>query len=546
MKSETNHQPLLWLVFAIFRHLRLAACYNLLLVALISPFFTSTLWAQSPEDMVKKDYPKLYNDFKSEVGSQKARYVFAIDISNSMKPYEAAVKANLQNFVNALPDGDFVTIIQMASMQETRSIVENQPVNASTRRLILSYISGLNFNKVGSDGFTMTSKIIESMNQTGSSDDMKYVFMFTDFEYWTKENQFNKNAVQWASQGKKIKGKDGFLKVYGLELFQNGGANIRKDAVYKDELQQIFGKVEYVGGDNSSFLNTWFINTKANILNDRLQYVLKRKTEKENAALILKASGLGNDLSVSLKEEKMSAVYTTAELDAASLAEVQKTSEKRPLIGAYTPTPTTLTVKAKLRSPKYKNEQKSTANNEYNEADKLLDPLFAEYKIEVYEGKPYLPWYIGWPLVAVLGFWILSILNMIFIKKVTRTWSVRGTIKENNGTTTPIKSATPTNPTSFTIGRSNAKANFHVNIDGVGFCFKFESRKNISCLPLPGLKSGYYISNVGTGNAELEDAFKKKTALGNNNFKFLSKPGAFKPVTLKIKEGNKEFEFKIQ
>jgi len=520
--------------------------YLIFKITLLLTFISGFLLAQSPEELVKKDYPKLYNDFKTEVGSQKARYVFAIDISNSMKPYETAVKANLQNFVKALPDGDFVTIIQMASMQETRSIVENQPVNASTRKLILSYITGLSFNKVGSDGFTMTSKIIEAMNQTGSSDDMKYVFMFTDFEYWTKENQFNKNAVQWSSLGKKLKGKDGFLKVYGLELFQNGGAGIRKDAVYKEDLKQIFGNVEYVSGNNSSFLNTWFNNTKANILSDRLQYVLKRKTDKQNASLILKASGLGQDLAISIKEDNMSSVYSTAELESSAITETQKTSEKRPLIGSYSPKPITINVKAKLRSPKYKNEQKSTPTTEYNEVDKLLEPQFADYKIEVYEGKPYLQWYIGWPLVLVLGFWILSVLYMLLIKKVTRTWSVRGTIKENNGATTPIKGTTPINPTSFCIGRSNAKGNFDVNIDSVGFCFKIESRKNISCIPLPGMKSGYYIANVGTGNAELEDAFKKKTALGNNNFKFLSKPGAFTPVTLKIKEGIKEFEIKIQ
>ena len=145
------------------------------------------LFAQNPEELVKRDYPKLYTNFKTEVGGQKARYVFAIDISNSMKPYELAVKTSLQNFINALPDGDFVSIVQMASSLETRSILENQPVNSSTRNLILSYINGLNFNKVGSDGYTMTTQIIEKLNQTGSSDDMKYVFMFTDFEYWTKE-----------------------------------------------------------------------------------------------------------------------------------------------------------------------------------------------------------------------------------------------------------------------------------------------------------------------------------------------------------------------
>jgi hypothetical protein len=502
------------------------------------------LFAQVAEEMVKRDYPKLYREYKAEVGAQKARYVFAIDISNSMKPYEATVKTNIQNFINALPDGDFVSIIQMASTQETRVVVENQPVNPSTRSLLLSYLNGLSFNKVGSDGYTMTSNIIEVINQTGSSDDMKYVFMFTDFEFWTKEHQFNKNAVNWTSLAKKVKG--GFLKVYGLELFQNGGSNIRREAVYKDKLEQIFGKVEYVGGSNSTFLNTWFNNTKANIYNDRLRYVLQRKTEKENAKLILKASGMGENLVVGLTENTISSVYTVAELDATSLSEVQKKSKNRPLIGSFSPRPITITVNAKLRAPEYRNEEKSTPSTEYNEVDRLLNPQFEEYKIEVYGGKPYLPWYIGWPLVVVLGFWVISILYMLFVKKVTRSWSVRGTIKENNGATTPIKGATPINPTSFCIGRSIAKGNFDVNIDGVGFCFKIESRKNISCLPLPGLKSGYYIANVGTGNAELIDAFKKTTALGINNFKYLSKPGAFTPVTLKIREGNKEFEIKIQ
>jgi hypothetical protein len=450
--------------------------------------------AQNPEELVKKDFPKLYNDFKSEVGSQKARYVFAIDISNSMKPYEAAVKANLQNFINALPDGDIISIIQMASMQETRSIVENQPVNASTRKLILSYITGLSFNKVGSDGFTMTSKIIEAMNQTGSSDDMKYVFMFTDFEYWTKENQFNKNAVQWSTIGKKLKGKDGFLKVYGLELFQNGGANIRKDAVYKEELKQIFGKVEYVSGDNSAFLNTWFNNTKANILTDRLQYVLNRKTVKQNATLILKASGLGKDLVIALKEDNMSSVYSTAELESSSLAEIQKTSEKRPWIGSYSPKPVLINIKAKLRSPKYKNEQKSIPTNEYNEVDKLLDPQFEEYEIEVYEGDPYLPWYIGWPLVVLLVFWIGSIIFHLITFRSKRNWYIKAIFEKEKRNDWAWEHEVEADPVyekdTFTISENSSDC----PIPGINSTFEISYKRNVFCIPfLRNMKRGYYL-----------------------------------------------------
>jgi hypothetical protein len=511
-------------------------------LSLLLIFVASFVFSQTPKEKVMKDFPTLYNNFQREVEKQKSRYVFAIDISNSMKTYESSVKMNLKSFINELPDGDFISLIQMASTQNTKAILANQPLNGATRSLINTYIDGLKFDQSGSDGYTMTEKIIQSLNQTGSSEDMKYVFMFTDFEYWTKENQFDKNKANWKSLGTKLKDKSNRLKVFGLELFQSN----RSSSIYKSELKDILGKLEEISVSNTAFLNTWFSNMKADILCDRLRYVLDHKTSQENAKLILSASGLGKDLSIIMKSQKMSSVYTTAEIEAESLVEVKKVSESRPWIGSYEPKPVILIVKARLRSPKYLNDKKSTPSEPYNEVDNLLDPQFEEYKIEVYEGKPYLAWYIGWPLLAFLVFWILSILYMLFIKKVTRTWSVSGMIKDREGISTPIKRSQPINPTTFCIGRLNAKGNFDVNIDGVGFCFKIESRKNISCLPLPGLKSGYYIANIGTGNAELIDAYKKITALGNNNFKFLSKPGAFTPVTLKIREGSKEFEIKIQ
>ena len=60
--------------------------------------FTSN--AQSPAELVKKDFPKLYSKYGYSLVQQKARYVFAIDISNSMKPYESAVKTNIKNFIS--------------------------------------------------------------------------------------------------------------------------------------------------------------------------------------------------------------------------------------------------------------------------------------------------------------------------------------------------------------------------------------------------------------------------------------------------------------
>lgn len=495
-----------------------------------------TINAQSPEKEVKRDFPKLYAKYGNSLKQQKARYVFAIDISNSMKSYETSVKTNIKNFISALPEGDFVTIIQKCGTQETDFIFSNQPVNSSTKNTIFSYIDAIKFDKTGSDGFKMTDKIIEALNQTGSSDDMKYVFMFTDFEYWTKKNQFNKNVENWKLLKTKFEQtqKGNFVTVTGLRLAISQG--VKASAIYETELNDIFGKVEILPSPNPVFLATWFNNTKANILRDRLTYVIGKLTKKEKQTITLSTKSINGKPTIVLANNS---IFQKATLTDASQKEVNEIYNSRPLIGYFTSKPVILNVQATLSSPDYNSDKG-------NEVEKITSLSISKHTIDVYQGPGYLPWYIGWPLLVLVTFWILNVLYMLFIKKVTRTWSVRGTIKENDGATTPIRGVTPIYPTSFCIGRSIANQNLDVNIDGVGFCFKIDSRKNIFCLPLPSMKSGYYIANIGTGNAELIDAFKKTTALGNNNFKFLSKPGAFTPITLKIKEGNKEFEIKIQ
>ena len=49
--------------------------YSIKIIALlIFCFAVLTSKAQNPEELVKKDYPKLYNDFKKVLGGQNANY----------------------------------------------------------------------------------------------------------------------------------------------------------------------------------------------------------------------------------------------------------------------------------------------------------------------------------------------------------------------------------------------------------------------------------------------------------------------------------------
>ena len=531
--------------------------YSINIIALLIFCFTVFISkAQNPEDVVKKDYSRLYKDFKIQLGKQKAHYIIAIDVSSSMKSMEASVKANLKNFIAALPNGDKITLIQMASRSETQvvNLTEYTDIDNTTRTDISKYIEGLKYKKNnesgdGSDGFTMTELILKALNASGSSNDMKYVFVFSDLEFYDKNshtgsNGYNKNAMPWKSlEGKLKKDEEKYIQVYGLVIKKP----THLEAVYKSDLQRIFPNYNEVNcPDNSSILNKWFNLKKAEILNERLKKCLKNETERQNASLILKSSGIGKDMVVELKDPKMSSVYSTAELDPLSLAAVQEISKKHPWIGPFTPTPDIITVKAKLLAPKYVNSDhpNHTPSNPYNEVERLLQPQFAEYKIEVYQGPGYLPWYVGWPLLAFLLFWAICILYTLFLQKVTRIWSISISSKDRNGAIVSNNvTKSFTNPSALTIGKSTSTKN-HFNIDGVSFCINIESRKNILCLPFPNKKSGYYIAKTTGGTAELSLS-NKKVALGNNQFIFLYKAGNFRPLTLTINETNQTFLIKL-
>ena len=461
-------------------------------------FFISilTINAQSPEERVMQDYPKLYNDFKSEVGAQKAHYIISIDISSSMKSMEASVKNNLKNFVSALPDGDKITLIQMADKAETKivNLTDYTEINSSTRSGIISYIANLKFKKDretgdGSDGFTMTKLITDGLKKPGSSADMKYVFIFSDFEYWSSKNKYNKNAESWASLKSKLV-NESRAKVFGLIIKEPA----KVGAVYESELKDIFTDFSKVScPDDPAILNQWFNTKKSEILYDRLAEYLTKKIENQKDSLILKASGLGKELSITPKSPDLSVVFTEAELDATSLTEVHKTSESRPLIGSFSPKPRIITVKAKLRAPKYTNPKHPahTPSDPYNEVDKLLDPQFAEYKVEVYEGKPFLPWYIGWPLVAFLLFWLICILYTI-LKERRVEWNIRVKgVNENQEEISFSKNILKEDyKKGFNLGNS---VNGDYKVPNVQWLFRIETRKNVLCLPWKMKDAGHFI-----------------------------------------------------
>lgn len=230
---------------------------------------------------MQKDYPGLMALYGDRISEQKAHYIFVVDVSSSMLPYEETVKGNFLKFLNAVPDGDQVTLIKMSDESHTGfvGLLKCTPLDPSTRASIREVVTtNLRFNRNGSsedgsDGFTMAKCVIDAINVVGSND-LTFVYMLTDFEYWTHKYRYEKGREDWASLESRLpKAKISGMCKYGIEL--NTGNNLRQEAIFKDELDRIFGKVEYQAVGSASLLSNWFSHVATGVMSVKLNSLLK-------------------------------------------------------------------------------------------------------------------------------------------------------------------------------------------------------------------------------------------------------------------------------
>lgn len=276
---------------------------RILFVVLAFFVATITFAQQNAKQAVEKDFPGLMKLYGDKLETCHAHYIFAIDISSSMLPFEETVKSKFLEFVNALPDGDEITLIKMASTDKTdyvnncRSIKLNPEVRKNIKDIIYSqqfkFIRGGSSD--GSDGYTMTKKVIEAINDVGSND-LVFVYFFTDFEYWTSHNKYNKSKENWDALKNKLANRRYYsMYKYGLELNFND-KSLRNEAIFKRELDQVFGPVEYQGVSTAAFLSQWFDQLQSNVLAMKLHSIVNTDWTKFNESVKLELSLSGDNV----------------------------------------------------------------------------------------------------------------------------------------------------------------------------------------------------------------------------------------------------------
>lgn len=272
--------------------------YLLLLSFFTFHFSPLMVWGQDHDfEALKKEYPLLMERYGDRLESRNAHYIFAIDISSSMQKYEKVVRENLKTFVKAIPDNDQVTIIVVCDENNTNYLnsIKCITLNPAVRQSIINAMDSPQFRflrrhdpKDGSDGFTMAQKVLDAMNVVNSSD-LTFVYLLTDFEYWTHKNHFDKTKEDWASLKPQLTSKhEGAMCKYGVEL--NLGAVSHQEAVIKPELEAIFGAIEYEPANDAVILEQWFGHIIDNIRAQKIYSMLKADWQewldkKENKAI---------------------------------------------------------------------------------------------------------------------------------------------------------------------------------------------------------------------------------------------------------------------
>lgn len=512
---------------------------------------------------MKQDYPGLMSLYGDRIAGQKAHYIFVVDVSSSMLPYESTVKTNILQFLDAVPDGDQISLIKMSDESHTGyvGLLKCTPLSPEVRASIRDVVNGFRFNRNGSsedgsDGFTMAKTVIDAINTVGSND-LTFVYMLTDFEYWTHKNKYDKNKENWASLLSQLpESKVGGMCKYGIEL--NTGGKLRQEAIFKNELDRIFGKVEYQSVSSAALLSNWFSHIATGVMSVKLNSLLKADWKQVDESVASKVTVSGNEVKFRLD------AMNTALVNGATVTMNTDSRYFNP-IESKGPFPGSITV-GKLVQPS---------------SDKTFFPNFVQLGGGKYEAKiallsPYadeisrlqgvcgevagqgdavtlnridsgnLPSAKVWN--ATLPVWLWLIIALVILVIIASFVYQFAFMKLNREWTISVKAASPDGSSArfngeglkapFTFGPTDSA----MPVKGAPWAIKIYTKRHN---PLTFMKSGYFLELVQGGFADVEtDYDDEPRTISVGESAFLCAPGKSTAVNIRIKEKGKT-DYKI-
>lgn len=227
-------------------------------------------WGKSSDadQILQANYPNLYN---LAGGQQAADYVIVIDKSGSMKTFAGIIKTSLSSFVEAIPDGDYLSVVVFGS--SSNYFTTPTPINSDTREVIRQAINGLrgsDLNDPRTDLGKGLEKCLDELNRPGGNN-LKFSFFLTDFNHDPPSDSpyrsSNANDDAWQKLARRRQNEQAD-KVYDvtallLPLEKDVGRNLNLGTSIFPHL-----RVERV---TQQTLGSWFERRRAEIARDRLK-----------------------------------------------------------------------------------------------------------------------------------------------------------------------------------------------------------------------------------------------------------------------------------
>lgn len=261
-----------------------------------APKTENALASQSPMEYLQGFCPKLYDKYKNEIGKYVAHYIFAVDVSGTMKRFEPYVVPSLKAFFNALPDGDMVTVIPFGTE------ILNLPgyagtINATMRQNLIERAQDLYTNSNLTKEFmrhTDIKKAVEAVAAAVRNNrdyKINILVVLTDFRNDVpvdKERPLKANEIEDLYGGFNAAIKGLYTRNIALELpyiDARGNMSTEKNRSMKgyclnqlrDKVfpQEGDGKLQTVPvGNSPEAINHWFVQLQRDIMVTKLQAVI--------------------------------------------------------------------------------------------------------------------------------------------------------------------------------------------------------------------------------------------------------------------------------
>ncbi|MBR5594739.1 MAG: VWA domain-containing protein [Alistipes sp.] len=298
------------------------------LVAIMVSYTSANAQQETPLAYLEKTYPQLTELFRDELNNYNAHYIFAIDVSGSMKQYQDLVANALTPFFQALPDKDRVHIIPFGTEAETTMLGYFGIIDSSVKQNLCRNIKTLYTDPSYSKefrGYTDIPRAVEGVAQVMQNNreyKANIVVMITDFRNDQKgsgEHKISSADLEKMKSAIKAATGDVYTRFIALQL----PVDTAKPGYCVDQLQDVFSfddhKLEVISVNNgTSIIEQWFDQLKRDIMITKLRAIV-RSANKESKVNMDVDMDIDGNVTAEITWEP-SKLYPTIKIDSASVA----------------------------------------------------------------------------------------------------------------------------------------------------------------------------------------------------------------------------------